>query len=48
MPNSFFSVVIGGAALYVVLSNKYDKETKKLARSALTLISGVWIGSVTT
>jgi hypothetical protein len=42
-----FSVILGGAALYVILSNKYDKETKKWAISVLTLISGVWVGSST-
>ncbi|MBU1009036.1 MAG: hypothetical protein KKD74_02765 [Bacteroidetes bacterium] len=34
------------ASLYVVLSNKYDQETKKWAFSMLSLIAGIWIGTV--
>lgn len=41
-----FSGVFCIAALYVILSNKYDDETKKWAFSVLTLIAGVWIGSI--
>jgi uncharacterized membrane protein YedE/YeeE len=41
-----FSAVFCIAALWVVLSGKYDAETKKWAFSVLTLIAGVWIGSV--
>ncbi len=40
-----FSVFFGLAAMYVVLSKKYDDETKKWAFSVLALISGVWIGT---
>ncbi len=43
----FFSAVFCFAALYVVLSNKYNDETKKWAFSVLTLIAGVWIGTAT-
>jgi hypothetical protein len=42
-----FSGVLGLAALFVVLSRRYDDETKKWAFSVLSLISGVWIGSAT-
>lgn len=42
-----FSMMFGGAALYVVLSRKYDGDTQKWAFSVLSLISGVWIGTVT-
>ncbi len=41
-----FSSIFCIAALYVVLSKKYDDETKKWAFSVLTLIAGVWIGSL--
>jgi len=41
-----FSVFFGLAAMFIVLSKKYDDETKKWAFSVLTLISGVWIGTV--
>jgi hypothetical protein len=41
-----FSVFFGLGAMYVVLSKKYDSETQKWAFSVLTLISGVWIGTV--
>lgn len=41
-----FSAVFCIAALWVVLSGKYDAETKKWAFSVLTLIAGVWIGSI--
>jgi len=40
-----FSVIFSFAALFIVLSNKYDTDIKKWAISALTLIAGVWIGS---
>jgi len=43
-----FSFLFAGAALYVVLSNKYDDDTKKWAFNVLTLISGIWIGAVST
>lgn len=42
-----FSGVFCIAALFVVLSNKYNDDTKKWAFSVLTLVAGVWIGSVT-
>lgn len=42
-----FSGILCLAALYVVLTRKYDDETKKWAVSVLTLIAGVWIGTAT-
>lgn len=42
-----FSGIFCLAALFVVLSKKYDEPTKKWAFSVLTLIAGVWIGTVT-
>lgn len=42
-----FSFVFLGAALYVILSKKYDDETKKWAFSVLTLIAGIWLGTAT-
>jgi hypothetical protein len=41
-----FSVIFCVVALYVILSGKYEDDTKKWAISALTLIAGVWIGTV--
>ena len=41
-----FSLLFGCSALYVVLSKKYDQDTQKWAFSVLSLISGVWIGTV--
>lgn len=41
-----FSGIFCLAALFVVLSNKYNEDTKKWAFSVLTLIAGVWIGTV--
>lgn len=41
-----FSGLLCIAALIVVLSNKYNDDTKKWAFSVLTLIAGVWIGTV--
>ncbi|WP_281628850.1 hypothetical protein [Vibrio sp. St2] len=41
-----FSLILGGCALYIVLSKKYDSDTQKWAFSILSLISGVWIGTV--
>jgi hypothetical protein len=41
-----FSLIFSGAALYIILSQKYDPETKKWAVSVLTLVAGVWIGSL--
>ena len=41
-----FSGIFCLAALFVVLSKKYDDETKKWAFSILTLIAGVWIGTI--
>lgn len=43
----FFSATFMLAALFVILSKRYDDETKKWAFSVLTLIAGVWIGTVT-
>ena len=42
-----FSGIFCLAALFVVLSKKYDDETKKWAFSVLTLLAGVWIGTAT-
>lgn len=42
-----FSVVFGFCALFVILSQKYNAETQKWAFSILSLVSGVWIGTVT-
>ena len=41
-----FSLIFGLSALYVVLSNKYPEDTQKWAFSILSLIAGVWIGSL--
>jgi hypothetical protein len=43
---AIFSGIFLIAALFVVLSQKYDPETKKWAFSILTLIAGVWIGTI--
>ena len=43
----FFSATFCLSALYIILSERYDDETKKWAFSVLTLIAGVWIGTVT-
>ncbi len=44
---AIFSGIFCLAALFVVLSKKYDDDTKKWAFSVLTLIAGVWIGTAT-
>lgn len=41
-----FSIVFCIAALYVVLSNKYEDETRKWAFGVLAIIVGVWVGTV--
>jgi len=41
-----FSAIFSFAALFIVLSKKYDEDTKKWAFSVLTLVAGVWIGSL--
>ena len=41
-----FSLLFGSAALYVILSQKYNEETQKWAFSVLSLITGVWIGTI--
>lgn len=41
-----FSGIFCIAALFVILSKRYDDETKKWAFSVLTLIAGVWIGTI--
>ncbi|MBB5394706.1 hypothetical protein [Mucilaginibacter sp. AK015] len=41
-----FSLIFCCAALFVILSARYDDETRKWAFSILTLIAGVWIGTV--
>jgi hypothetical protein len=47
-----FSAILTLAALYVVLAQRngkprYDPDTRKWAFSALSLVSGVWIGTAT-
>lgn len=39
-----FSIIFTLAALYVILSQKYDDDTKKWAFSIISLIGGVWLG----
>lgn len=41
-----FSIIFCIAALYVVLFGKYPEDTRKWAFSLLSLIAGVWIGSI--
>lgn len=41
-----FSFLFSIAALFIILSKKYDEGTKKWAYSVLTLIAGVWIGTI--
>ena len=41
-----FSVLFGGAALWIVLKAKHPQRTQDWAFSVLTLIAGVWIGTV--
>ncbi|MCL6296256.1 hypothetical protein [Jejuia spongiicola] len=41
-----FSAIFLIAALFVILSKKYDEDTRKWAFSVLTLIAGVWIGTI--
>lgn len=41
-----FSLILGSAALFVILSKRYDRDTKRWAFSILTTITGVWIGTV--
>lgn len=41
-----FSIIFCFAALFIVLSNKYDENTKKWAFSVLSLIAGIWIGTI--
>jgi len=43
---SILSLIFTLASLYVVLSKKYDSDTKKWALSTLSLIAGVWVGSI--
>jgi hypothetical protein len=33
-------------SLFIILSKKYDEDTKKWAFSMLTMIGGVWIGTI--
>jgi hypothetical protein len=40
-----FSGIFCVAGLFVLLSKKYDDDTKKWAVGVLTLIAGVWIGT---
>ncbi|HEY4322200.1 MAG TPA: hypothetical protein VGM77_13615 [Gemmatimonadales bacterium] len=39
------TTVFGLVALFIVLSRRFDSETRKWAFSVLTLIAGVWLGS---
>jgi hypothetical protein len=41
-----FSVVFGLSALFIVLSQRYGEDATRWAFSILTLISGVWIGTL--
>lgn len=41
-----FSVVFGFSALFIVLSQRYSDDTTRWAFTVLTLISGVWIGTL--
>lgn len=41
-----FSSIFCIAALFIILSKNYDEDTKKWAFSVLTLIAGVWIGTI--
>lgn len=41
-----FSLLFGLSALFVILSKKYKEDTEKWAFSILSLISGVWIGTI--
>ena len=41
-----FSLLFGLSALFVILSQKYEEDTEKWAFSVLSLISGVWIGTI--
>lgn len=41
-----FSLIFCLAALYVVLSKKFDDEKEKWAFSVLTLILGFWVGTI--
>jgi len=41
-----FSIILGGIALYVILTQKYNEETRRWAFSILSLVSGVWIGTI--
>jgi hypothetical protein len=41
-----FSLLFGLSALFVILSQKYEEDTQKWAFSVLSLISGVWIGTI--
>jgi hypothetical protein len=38
------SAILVIAALYVILSKKYDSDTQKWAYSVLTLVAGFWLG----
>ena len=41
-----FSLLLGGASLFIVLKATYPQKTQDWAFSVLTLIAGVWIGTV--
>ncbi len=41
-----FSLMFGLSALFVILSKRYEEDTEKWAFSVLSLISGVWIGTI--
>ena len=36
------TLVIGGAALYVILANRYSSETQKWASGVIGMILGYW------
>ena len=46
IPKLIFSIILCGAALYVILSDKYKEETQKWAFGMIGVIVGVWIGSI--
>lgn len=41
-----FSAIVTSAALYIILSKKYDEDTKRWAFSVLSCVAGVWLGSL--
>lgn len=43
---TIFSIIFSIFAIYVILSRRFSEGTEKLAVSLLTMIAGVWIGSI--